>query len=65
MKHDFTASELEFLRLLSHGVDADEAARHLKLRGGSAPRLIRLKRRLDAVTTAHLVATALRHGLID
>lgn len=63
---EFTTSELAFLRLLSHGLDVDEATRHVGLRADAgAQRLARLKRALSATTTAHLVATALRRGLIQ
>ena len=63
--NSLSASDVEFLRLLSHGLDVDEAARHLRLRGGvGSARLARLKHTLSAATTAHLVATALRLGIV-
>ena len=61
-----TPAETEILRYLSHGLSPDDVAR---LRVVS-PETVRgqvktLRARLAAKTTAHAVAIALRHGLID
>ena len=65
MESYFSEQDRKLLNLLSHGMDQDAAARHLKMTHGAVVARIRiLKARLNANSATHLVAIALRTKLI-
>lgn len=62
---ELSAKERQLLELLSHGLDQDAVARHLGMSYATMVSKVRLLRaRLNANTTTHLVAVALRAKLI-
>jgi DNA-binding CsgD family transcriptional regulator len=62
---ELSDKDRKLLGLLSHGLDQDAAARHLEISHASVVAKIRILRaRLNANTTTHAVAIALRTKLI-
>lgn len=62
---ELAAKDRQLLELLSHGLDQEAVARHLGISYGAMVSRVRILRaRLNANTTTHLVAVALRTKLI-